>query len=33
LPFADQPWAYTAVTGFSLGIVLVVALFIRKIKF
>lgn len=33
LPFADQPWAYTAITGFSIAIVFVVALFIRKIKF
>ena len=33
LPFADQPWAYTAITGLSLSIVLVVSLFIRKIRF
>jgi len=33
LPFADQPWAYWAVTGFSVTLVAVIALFIRKIRF
>jgi len=33
LPYAEQPWAYAAITGFSLAIVLVVAMFIRKIRF
>jgi len=33
LPFADQPWAYGAITGFSLIIVLTFAFFIRKIRF
>lgn len=33
LPFADEPWAYGAITGLSLAIVLIVALFIRKIRF
>jgi len=33
LPFADQPWAYWAVTGFSLSLVAVSALFVRKIRF
>ena len=33
LPFAQEPWAYGAITGFSLLLVLVVALFIRKIRF
>ena len=33
LPFADQPWAYTVITGFSLAIVLIVAYFVRKIRF
>lgn len=33
LPFADEPWAYGAVTGFSLAIVLVVAWFIRRVRF
>ena len=33
LPIADEPWAYYAVTGISLLIVTVVALFVRKIKY
>jgi magnesium transporter len=33
LPFQDQPWAYAAIMILSVGIVLVVALFIRKIRF
>lgn len=33
LPFADQPWMYTAITGFSLIVVIIVALYIRKNKF
>lgn len=33
LPFADQPWAYAAITGFSVALVLLVALFIRRIRF
>lgn len=33
LPFADQPWAYAAITGFSVALVVLVALFIRRIRF
>lgn len=33
LPFADESWAYTAVTGFSLAIVIMVVLIVRKIRF
>lgn len=33
LPFADQQWAYSAITGTSLIIVLIVVLIVRKIKF
>lgn len=33
LPFSDQPWAYAAITGFSIGLVVVVALFVRRIRF
>ncbi len=33
LPFSDQPWAYAAITGFSFGIVLIIALVMRRIRF
>ena len=33
LPFADQSWAYAAITLFSFGIVLIIALVMRKIRF
>lgn len=33
LPFAEQPWAYGAITGFSLALVIIVAWFVRKIRF
>jgi len=33
LPFSDQPWAYAAITGFSVVLVLVVAWFVRRIRF
>jgi len=33
LPFADQPWIYSIVTGGSLCIVLIIALIIRKTRF
>lgn len=33
LPYADQPWAYIAITGFSLVLVGFLALFFRKIRF
>jgi len=33
LPFAEQPWAYTAIMCLSLAIVVTVAYFIRKIRF
>lgn len=33
LPFANQPWAYEAILAISISIVVVVALFIRKIRY
>lgn len=33
LPFENEPWAYGAIMGLSIVIVLIVALFIRKIRF
>jgi len=33
LPFSDQPWAYAAITGFSVAVVLIVAMIVRKIRF
>ncbi|MGV9001793.1 MAG: CorA family divalent cation transporter [Candidatus Saccharimonadaceae bacterium] len=33
LPFETEPWAYSAIIGLSVGIVLVVSLFLRKIRF
>ena len=33
LPLADQQWAYSAITGFSLLIVLIVLLIVRKTRF
>lgn len=33
LPMADQPWAYWAVVGVSLGIVVFAAMIMRKFKF
>jgi len=33
LPFENEPWAYSAIIGLSIAIVLVVALFLRKIRF
>lgn len=33
LPFSQEPWAYAAITGFSIVLVLVVAWFVRRIRF
>lgn len=33
LPFVDQPWAFAAIISFSVAIVLIVTLFIRRIRF
>ena len=33
LPYAEAPWAYAAITSFSIGLVFIIALFIRKIRF
>ena len=33
LPFSNQPWMYSAITGASIGIVIIIALFMRKIRF
>lgn len=33
LPFQHQPWAYTAVTGFTIVIVLAVMLIVRRLRF
>ncbi len=33
LPYADQPWAYAAIMGVSVAIVIAVTLIIRKIRF
>ncbi len=33
LPFSHEPWAYAAITGFSIVLVLVVAWFVRRIRF
>ena len=33
LPFADQPWAYTAITGFSIAVVVIAAMIVRKTRF
>lgn len=33
LPFADQPWAYTAITVFSITVVIIAALIVRKTRF
>lgn len=33
LPFADASWAYAAITGFSIFLVVAVALILRKIRF
>lgn len=33
LPFAHSPWAYSVITGFSLLLVGIVALFVRRSKF
>lgn len=33
LPYAEQPWAYAAVTGFSLAVVIIVAVIVRKTRF
>lgn len=33
LPYAQEPWAYAAITGFSIALVLLIALFIRRIRF
>lgn len=33
LPFADQPWAYGFITGFSIIIVVAVVILVRKMRF
>lgn len=33
LPFSDEPWAYAAITGFTLVIVMLAYLFIRRNRF
>ncbi len=33
LPFADQPWAYTAITAFSITVVIIAAMIVRKTRF
>src|SRR5690606_10023055 len=33
LPYAEEPWAYMAITGFSIGLVGLLALFFRRIRF
>jgi len=33
LPYAEEPWAYSAIVGLSVAIVLIVVLIVRKVRF